>query len=266
MHGTVTAVHQLTPHMIRLVLGGDGLTDFTPVGHTDAYINVALPPEGAPYDMPVDLDEVQATLPREQWPVRRRYTVRRWDEVTRQLSIDVVVHGDVGVGGPWARSAQVGDVLQFTGPSGGYAPSPEVDWHLMVGDEAALPAIAASLEQVPAGALVHALVEVDGPADELSLDCPGALHLRWLHRGGTPGSDDLLTGAVQAMEWPAGRVQGFVHGEASMVRAVRRHLLVDRGMARADLSASPYWRRDMTDEAWRLVKKAWEAEVDADVA
>ena len=53
--------------------------------------------------------------------------------------------------GPWAAAVRPGDVLVFEGPSGGYLPDPEADWHLMIGDESALPAIAASLEAVPAG-------------------------------------------------------------------------------------------------------------------
>ena len=57
----------------------------------------------------------------------------------------------------------------------------------------------------------------------------------------------------------------FVHGEASEVRAVRRHLLVERGIPREGTSISPYWRRNFTDEAWREVKADWLAEVARDV-
>ena len=67
------------------------------------------------------------------------------------------------------------------------------------------------------------------------------------------------------MDWPAGRVHAFVHGEAEEIREIRRHLLVDRGLGRADMSCSPYWRRTMTDEAWRKVKKDFVAAMEADV-
>jgi Siderophore-interacting protein len=60
-------------------------------------------------------------------------------------------------------------------------------------------------------------------------------------------------------------VHGFVHGEAGEVREVRRHLLAERGVDRRLLSASGYWRRHMTDEAWRAVKRAWSADVERDV-
>lgn len=90
--------------------------------------------------------------------------------------------------------------------------------------------------------------------------------MAWLHRTGDPGDADLLAAAVRDLTLPPGRVHAFVHGEADEVREVRRHLLADRGMARADLSASPYWRRHLTDEAWREVKPAWNADVERDVS
>ena len=61
-------------------------------------------------------------------------------------------------------------------------------------------------------------------------------------------------------------MHAFVHGEADEIRAIRRHLITDRGVARADMSCSPYWRRTMTDEAWRAVKREYVAAMDADVA
>jgi len=67
------------------------------------------------------------------------------------------------------------------------------------------------------------------------------------------------------LPWRAGRVHAFVHGEAGEVRKVRRHLLGERGMPRADLSVSGYWRRTMTDEAWRRVKREWNADVERDL-
>ena len=54
-----------------------------------------------------------------------------------------------------------------------------------------------------------------------------------------------------------GRVDVFVHGEAGEVRAVRKHLLSERGIDRKKASISPYWRRTMTDEEWRTIKSAW---------
>ena len=58
----------------------------------------------------------------------------------------------------------------------------------------------------------------------------------------------------------SGRFDVFVHGEAAEVRAVRRHLVVDRQIDVGAASISPYWRRRHTDEDWRKVKRQWMAE------
>ncbi len=50
MHARVSATHRLTPSMVRIVLEGGDLDTFEMVDATDAYVNVALRPAGAPYD------------------------------------------------------------------------------------------------------------------------------------------------------------------------------------------------------------------------
>jgi NADPH-dependent ferric siderophore reductase len=156
-------------------------------------------------------------------------------------------------------------VLVFEGPGSGYRPDPNADWHLLVGDESALPAIAASLEAVPWGVLVVVRLVCDGPEHELPLSSPGELDLQWLHRAGGEGDVDLLADAVRALDFPEGQVHAFVHGEADEIRAIRRHLLLERGLTRQQMSCSPYWRRTMTDESWREVKRQFVAAMDADV-
>ncbi len=266
MHGRVIATQQLTPSLVRVELGEGDLASFTMPEATDAYVNVALPPAGAPYDAVFDPREVKAEHPEDTWPARRRYTVRSWDPSARRLVVDFVVHGDVGVAGPWATAVQPGGVLVFEGPSGGYRPDPDADWHLLVGDESALPAIAASLEVLPPGAPAVVRLLCDGPDHELPLPSPGSVDLQWLHRAGGPGDADLLADAVRALDFRHGRVHAFVHGEADEIRAIRRHLLTERGLGRADMSCSPYWRRTMTDEAWRQVKRDYVAAMEAEVA
>jgi NADPH-dependent ferric siderophore reductase len=71
---------------------------------------------------------------------------------------------------------------------------------------------------------------------------------------------------VRDLTFPRGRVHAFIHGEAGEIREIRRHLLLERGLTRADMSCSPYWRRDMTDEAWRLIKRDFVTAMEAEVA
>jgi NADPH-dependent ferric siderophore reductase len=263
-HAPVRRVERLGPHLVRIVIAGDELEGFGVGPFTDHYVKLQLPPQGAPYDAPFDVEEIRGSLPREQWPRTRTYTVRAWDPAANALTIDFVVHGDEGVAGPWAAAAQPGDVLQLLGPGGAYTPDPTADWHLMVGDLAVLPAIAASLQRIRPEVPVHVIAEVDGPDDELELTSPGDLRVQWLHTGAR--ASDALVDAVRALDFPVGRVHAFVHGEAAAVRDVRKHLLVDRAVPKEDLSASGYWKRSRTEEGWREDKPEWTRLAEQDVA
>ena len=256
----VRRTERLTPHMIRVVAGGDDLAAFPDTEYTDRYVKILFPHPGVAYPQPFDMDAVRAELPREQWPALRTYTVRAFDPAAGELTIDFVHHGDVGLAGPWAAGARPGDRLLLLGPGGAYAPDPTADWHLLVGDESALPAIGAALERVPAGVPVHAIIEVDGPADELELTSPGRLDLRWCHRDA--GRSGQLVDVLAALPFPAGRVHAFVHGEAGAVKALRRYLRVDRGLGMDRLSISGYWRLGVDDEGWRASKREWNAAIE----
>ncbi|MCU1681140.1 MAG: hypothetical protein JWQ81_1879 [Amycolatopsis sp.] len=243
---------QLTPHMIRIIAGGDGIAAFTPNEFTDAYVKVLIPIPGVTYPQPFDMGVIRAELPSESWPKMRSYTVRAFDPVAGELTIDFVHHGDEGLAGPWAAAVQLGDELLLNGPGGGYAPGTEADWHLLVGDESALPAIAASLEAIPPGARVHAVILVSDAREEQALATKGDAQITWLHR--SAGGD--VVGTVRALEFGGGVVQAFVHGEAGFVKELRRHLLDERGVRKDLLSISGYWREGKDDEAWRAEKAA----------
>jgi NADPH-dependent ferric siderophore reductase len=259
---TVLETERLGPHLIRVVVGGPGLEGFGAGEFTDNYVKLQIPPPGAEYSAPFDAEEIKERYPREQWPRVRTYTVRAWEPDALRLTLDFVHHGDEGVAGPWAATAQPGDVLHLMGPGGAYNPSPDADWHLLVGDLSVIPAIAASLERIPAGVPVHVIIEVPAPEDEVPLQTPGHLHLTWLHGDGT---GDTLPPAVRDLEFPEGDVHAFVHGEAAVVREIRRHLIVDRNMPKDALSASGYWKRALDDEAWREQKAEFNRQADEEL-
>ncbi|EXG79744.1 siderophore-interacting protein [Cryptosporangium arvum] len=262
---TVLRTEQLTPHMVRVVLGGEGLAEFPAGEFSDHYVKLMFPQDGVDYPEPFDMDVVRETLPRETWPRVRTYTVRSWDAETGELAIDFVVHGDEGVAGPWAAAAKPGDRLLFMGPGGAYVPTEDADWHLLVGDEAALPAIAASLERVPAGKPAYAFIEVAGPEEEQKLGTDADAHVVWLHRGDRPVGDALVE-AVRALEFPAGAPLAFVHGEANFVKELRRYLRVERGVEREQLSISGYWRRGRDEDGWQSSKAEFNARIEEEEA
>ncbi|WP_305784075.1 siderophore-interacting protein [Symbioplanes lichenis] len=261
--GVVTRVEQLTPHMVRVVVGGPGLAAVECGEFSDHYVKVLFPPPGVTYAEPFDVSEIRESRPREEWPITRTYTVRKWLPEVPELWLDFVVHGDEGIAGPWARAAQPGDVVRFMGPGGAYAPDPAAGWHLIAGDESALPAIAATLERMPAGAKVHAFVEVEDAAEEQKLETAADAEITWLHRGTTPVGD-LLVAAVRALDWPEGEVQAFVHGEANFVKEFRRLLRVEKQIPMARLSVSGYWRRGMNEDGWQSSKREWNQQIEAE--
>lgn len=247
----IERTERLTPHLHRLVLGGPGFDDFRTTEFTDQYVKLVVPRPDVDYPEPFTMETVQAALPRHDWPAIRTYTVRRHDPVAREVWIDVVLHGDRGIAGPWAAAAQPGDLVHLRGPGGAYRPDPTADHHLLAGDSSALPAIASALEALPPDAAATVIVEIDEPADELDLAMPAAASLTWLHRSAAhPGFAD----AVRALPTISGRVQAFVHGELHATRSLRS-VLLDRGVAAEDLSLSGYWRHGKDEDGFQAEKR-----------
>jgi NADPH-dependent ferric siderophore reductase len=265
----VVRTEQLTPHLIRVVLGGSGFDTFTPNDFTDAYVKIVFVDDGidvGALPQPLTLDSFK-TLPVELQPAVRTYTVRQVDTERREMFIDFVVHGDNGVAGPWAASAIPGQPAYLMGPSGAYAPDPAADWHLLAGDEAGLPAITAALEALPDNAIGKVFIEVGGPDDEIALTAPPGVEVRWIYRGGRAdlvpedqaGDHAPLIAAVKEAAWLPGQVQVFIHGEAQAVmHNLRPYIRKERGVdAKWANSISGYWRRGRTEETFRQ----WKAEL-----
>ncbi|BDU00829.1 MULTISPECIES: siderophore-interacting protein [Nocardia] len=237
---TVQRTEWLTPHLIRVHLGGPGFTAFRPSEFTDSYVKFIFAQDGN--------------------EVLRTYTVRSVDPVAGEIAVDFVYHGAEGIAGPWAAAVEPGATIDVYGPGGAYSPRADADWHLLAGDEAALPAIAAALEALPADATGLAFVEVTGPDDELPVRKPDGIELTWLHRGvRSPG--EVLAETVRSAPWSPGQVQVFIHGEADAVmKDLRRYIRKDRGVsAEWAASISGYWRRGRTEEGFRQ----WKAELRA---
>ncbi len=261
----VKETRYLTPEMIRVVLDGPDLVGLPLGNYTDAYLKLVFPPADAPYRTAAEFSEMREALAARHRPALRTYTIRGYDEGRAELTMDVVYHGDEGLAGPWAAAARPGDEVIFLGPGGGYLPDPDADWHLLIGDESALPAISTAVERMPAGVVANVFVEVASAAEEPPLASAADLSATWVHRdevGGARG--DALVGAVREARLPDGRVHAFLHGEADMVKRLRHHLRFERGISREMLSVSGYWRAGRDDERWRAEKASWKSEVEAD--
>lgn len=253
---TVLRREELSPHMVRIVAGGGGFAGYVDNAFVDRYVKIAFPQPGVDYPLPLDLWAVRESMPREQWPHTRTYTVRWVDEAAQELAIDFVIHGDEGLAGPWAASAQPGDSLTFTGPGGAYNPDPTADWYLFAGDEAALPAIAAAVESLPSDARGLAFLEVDSDDDIQTLAGPAGVEVLWLKRRGVgAGASELLVNAVRETVWPAGKVDVFAHGERGYMKGLREVLFRQRGLERSQVSLSGYWAAGRVEDDFQAEKK-----------
>jgi NADPH-dependent ferric siderophore reductase len=210
----------LGPRMRRILLRGRGLEDFT---HQPG-------------------QDVMLVLGGGERPLSRRYSIRRFDQQSKTLELNIVAHGVHGPGAEWASATQPGDRINGVGPRGKISLDPAADWHLFVGDDTAAPASLNMLEALPAGVSGFTFLEVSTAQDELSTS--SSHRVNWLHRGGDTQaiSSDLLVDAMNSVELPAGRGHVYIAGEVQIVAAVQRTAL-GRGLAPEQLSPKAYWGR-----------------------
>lgn len=234
----VVRTHLLTPTLLRVTLTGDDLADFVSASFDD-HVKVFFPQPGA--ERPV-LPTVGPNgpvfaegVPR---PPARDYTPRRFDPVARELDLEFVLHGD-GPGASWAAQARPGQWLGIGGPRGSFVIPTAFDWHLLIGDESALPAIGRRLEELPAASRAIVLIEVDDARSELPLASPAQAEVRWIHRG----AGDQLADAMRQIVLPAGQGYAWAAGEAAAMRTVRATLLDTLKLDKRQLRASAYWKQ-----------------------
>jgi NADPH-dependent ferric siderophore reductase len=244
----------LSPAMVRITAGGAGFAAFRANDYTDKYVKIVFADPALGLTPPYDLAALRESLPAEQRPVTRTYTVRRVDPDRQELAIDFVVHGSDGIAGPWAAGARRGDVLALSGAGGGYAPDPAADWHLFLGDESALPAISSALEALPAGARGIAYLETEHPEHSARVTAPAGVELVWLRRGQPGTTPQLLADALAAGPWLPGRAGVFAHGERESMKAIRT-VLKSRDLGGGPLSLSGYWAYGRTEDRFQAEKR-----------
>ncbi|WP_445286779.1 siderophore-interacting protein [Variovorax atrisoli] len=237
----VKTVQRVTPHLIRVTLTGDDLAGFQSPGFDD-HVKLFFPdPATGKLSLPTMGPE--GPVWPEGRPTMRDYTPRRHDAKAGTLEIDFALH-EAGPATQWAEQAKAGDILGVGGPRGSFIVPTEFDWHLLIGDDTALPAISRRLAELPAGARAVVLAEIDSEADEIAFDTQAELTLRWAHRRGTePGLSHVLLDALKAMKLPAGDFHAWVGCESAIAKALRAHLVGERGANPKWTRASGYWRR-----------------------
>ena len=281
----VVSTTVLGPHFVRVTFAGDDLEDFADTGY-DQRIKLVFPMAGGDlrnFPRTGDWYAGWRALPDDLRNPLRTYTVRDLRSVgTRyaRLDVDFVLHGDEGPAGRWASRAGLGDRVLVVGPNarsttfgGGieFRPHSGARSVVLVGDETAVPAIAAILRRLPDNACGVAILEVPHPADRQSLVAPAGVDVRWLARTGGPG-DAVAGEALRAVaarmgqaphrgtpipepelfddlvwEVPLGKdsrspVYVWIAGESGVVTALRRRLVNELGVDRKAIAFMGYWK------------------------
>jgi NADPH-dependent ferric siderophore reductase len=229
----VIRTEKLSPHFVKVVLGGPELSGFVSASFDD-HFKLLLPAAGhSDFVMPA----MGATGPEsggDARPPMRDYTPRKYDAVAGELHVEIALHGE-GPAASWGESVVAGRRVGVGGPRGSFVIAPDFDWHLLIGDDSALPAIARRLEELPASSTAIAVIELNDAADRRAFDTQAKLSVHWASRSELPST-------VRALELPGGEGFAWAAGESSTIRSVRRVLLEDQGLDKQRVRAAAYWK------------------------
>ncbi|MCS0494536.1 siderophore-interacting protein [Ancylobacter sp. MQZ15Z-1] len=238
----VARAFQVTPLMRRVVLAGDAAHFAGPGLH----VRVLMPRPGRAPVWPHAAPDGRTVWPSgEDALVARVYTVREVDQARAEVAIDVVLHeGTSTPGADWARGVRPGDLVGLLGPGG--AGLPPSSWHLIAGDETALPAIARMVAALPAEAQAVVRIEVAGEVERQPLPSPARLDVEWLHRdGAAPGTTALLEEAVRRVGRPPVDPEAchvWAGCEQRAARALRAYATGALGIRKSRCAIAAYWR------------------------
>jgi NADPH-dependent ferric siderophore reductase len=291
----VRRARRLSPSFVRLTFTGPDLDSMADNGF-DQRVKLILPLPGhglAPLPAGEDWYAAWRQLPESLRNPVRTYTIRHVRPASREVDIDMVLHGDERgeVTGPAARfalEARPGDEAVLLGPDAGYPgrhgglefrPAVRNVPLLLAADETGVPAVANIVRALPHDAVGQVLLEVPHPDDRFDLGAPAGVGVTWAARGRAGHGSHLLRMAVTC-DLPRGSrslsaagsssaptspstpdespdhllwdVPGSTHGvadlyawvagEASTVRAIRRHLVSELGHDRRSVAFMGYWR------------------------
>jgi ferric-chelate reductase (NADPH) len=225
----------VSPGFVRLTLAGPELAGFVSAGFDD-HVKLILPHPGQERASLPSLQDGRPVFdgPR---PVLRDYTPARHDAAAGELDIEVALH-DAGPATDWAAGVAVGQWVGIAGPRGSMVVPTGFDWHWLVGDETALPAIARRLAELPAHTQATVRIRVRNPADQRPLASAARLDLQWV---------DALPAAVEALALPPGAGFVWAAGEHGGMAAVRSAMLAKPGVDAKRMRISSYWKRGAAD-------------------
>lgn len=236
----VVSVETLTPHMRRVVFGGEPLHGFYSAAPDD-HVKLFFPNQDGQIVRPTIGPNGAEHEPGVAYSPMRDYTPRHFDAQTDRLTVDFVLHGD-GPAASWAAQAAPGQRIGAGGPRGSLIIADDFDTYAMIGDETALPAIGRWLDELPEGARAVAFIEIPDRHDRQPLSSRAEIDIHWLERNGIDGATSrLLEDALAAWTAPAGETFYWIATESDRARGMRI-TLTERGVPKDCLKATGYWK------------------------
>ena len=236
---TVRTIEPVTPHLTRVVLGGDELEGFS-IEAPASSVRLLLPRPDSDELVMVTWTGNQFELPDGSRPPIRTFTPRAFDADRNELTLDVVLH-EHGAATDWVRRVGPGGEVAVSGPGRSDDLDPDARSHLLIGDESAMPAIAQLLEWIPADRAVDVHIEIRALDARIALPDHPNTTVTWHEavEGAEPG-DSMVTATTGVVEL-ADAV--WVAGEAAAVQRIRKHLFDERGRDRSGVTARGYWKQ-----------------------
>ncbi|GBR14456.1 siderophore-interacting protein [Asaia spathodeae] len=234
---TVARIIPLSDTMRRIVFTGEDLHDFVTAG-VDDHVKLFFPQPGSDTPVLPDLG-ADRSAPRDPRLIARDYTPRRFDEETRELIIDFVLH-DEGPATQWAAQAKPGHVLGMGGPKASHIAPETLTTHLLIGDDTALPAIARTLETLAPNHRAIVLLDTRETEKAYPLVSHAWIEVHRCEKGGDETLPDLLRHVVlPSVE----KLNVWIAAEIEIARTLRDHLVNEEAVPRTQIRAAGYWRR-----------------------
>ncbi|MFF0815825.1 siderophore-interacting protein [Rhodococcus sp. NPDC003318] len=257
LHARVLGSKQISPHFVRVTIGGQDLNSYTPLGFDQWFRLFLREPGQSELRLPTTTSKLwyaqYLAMSKASRPVIRNYTVRSYRPATDarygdtpEIDIDFVCHGsgdDAGPASTWAQSATPGEEVALLDEGLIHNPAPEARRLLLAGDESALPAIAGILRSSPDDACGEVFLEIPQSDDAQELRVPDGMTVHWLPRADPhdrPGT--LALEAVRSAKLADLPDYAFVAGEQALAAGVRRNLVNDRGMPKPEVAFTGFWR------------------------
>ena len=116
---------------------------------------------------------------------------------------------------------------------------------------------------LPEDASAEVFVEVADADHRIPLRETSRTRLTWVHRGAAPYGAPLAA-AVRETWVPDAGAQVFVHGNADLVKDLRRFLFVDHRHDRRLVSISGYWRTGLNEDGWQSSKRVFNEQMETE--